>query len=425
MRLSSTLHRRRGVVLVLFALLVFALMGLAALLIDMGIARLTQRQMQSAADTAALEGLRGRDPATLDPDRTLASELVKIQFDDDLNSAHGDHMQFGAGPRLTLIDTQGVSDVGNLNAGQLLTVGDPPVYKPVLQLNAEDAVPGDLVSGSYQGDLLPHGESADYVREDFVPHSVDLALPRNALLVRLRRTNDFQGLDDLSGVSSSGEALPLLFGRGTLIQAADPSSGYSARHHGISVRATAIAQARPALTVGPVIVDGELAVDGIAPVALQRTFWLGMGADVVTLAVNATGGLGTTGGSGQLIQANNFVSIGRRVTELATTQLPVLSDDQRPRSIYVPLFESIAGPNGSENWLVGFGRVTIDNLAPLQLRRETGILAARNASAVLIQGESNSLPADAPLDEIFTIHRALGESADSRLLVVTAPALVR
>ena len=48
---------RAGYTLVFFAMLMFALMGLAALVIDIGFARLTQRQMQTAVDSAALEGL--------------------------------------------------------------------------------------------------------------------------------------------------------------------------------------------------------------------------------------------------------------------------------------------------------------------------------------------------------------------------------
>ena len=47
-----------GYVLVLFVMMFFGLMGLAALVIDMGFARLAQRQMQTAVDSAALEGLR-------------------------------------------------------------------------------------------------------------------------------------------------------------------------------------------------------------------------------------------------------------------------------------------------------------------------------------------------------------------------------
>ena len=47
--------------LVQIALMVFAFCGLLALVVDVGYARLTQGQMQTAADTAALEGLRKRD----------------------------------------------------------------------------------------------------------------------------------------------------------------------------------------------------------------------------------------------------------------------------------------------------------------------------------------------------------------------------
>ena len=45
--------------LVLFVMLFVGIMGLAALVIDMGFARLAQREMQTAVDSAALEGLRG------------------------------------------------------------------------------------------------------------------------------------------------------------------------------------------------------------------------------------------------------------------------------------------------------------------------------------------------------------------------------
>ena len=47
--------------LVLVAVMLFALMALAALIIDMGFVRLTQGQMQSGVNSTALEGLRWRD----------------------------------------------------------------------------------------------------------------------------------------------------------------------------------------------------------------------------------------------------------------------------------------------------------------------------------------------------------------------------
>jgi hypothetical protein len=53
--------RQAGTALVLFAVLVFALLGIAALTVDMGMASLSQSQMQTAADTASLEGVRLRD----------------------------------------------------------------------------------------------------------------------------------------------------------------------------------------------------------------------------------------------------------------------------------------------------------------------------------------------------------------------------
>ena len=56
----------------------FGLLGLAALVIDLGFARLTQRQMQSAVDSAALEGLRGQAAAArTPPGQTQGSRRTK------------------------------------------------------------------------------------------------------------------------------------------------------------------------------------------------------------------------------------------------------------------------------------------------------------------------------------------------------------
>ena len=88
---SGTKHpHRAGYTLVFFAMLMFALMGLAALVIDLGFARLTQRQMQTAVDAAALEGLRGKGTKS-DADRQdAAREIAGWHFDDDLNAAFDD-----------------------------------------------------------------------------------------------------------------------------------------------------------------------------------------------------------------------------------------------------------------------------------------------------------------------------------------------
>ncbi|TWT34613.1 TadE/TadG family type IV pilus assembly protein [Blastopirellula retiformator] len=54
---------RGGYTLVLFVLLLWAMFGLAALVIDFGLARVTQQRMQDATDAAALEGLRYAESA--------------------------------------------------------------------------------------------------------------------------------------------------------------------------------------------------------------------------------------------------------------------------------------------------------------------------------------------------------------------------
>ena len=163
---------RAGYTLVLFLMIFFGLMGLAALVIDLGFARLAQRQMQTAVDSGALEGLRFRsdcpddwlnDPAYgspaptrptspynesdpqwqtwlgwLDGARRLAAgRMVANVFDDDLDPTNGDPRQFGAGP---VIEFTGGIGPPELAASQLMTPGNPPVYKPVRRRRARTGI---------------------------------------------------------------------------------------------------------------------------------------------------------------------------------------------------------------------------------------------------------------------------------------------
>src|SRR5207237_332938 len=148
-------------------------------------ARLTQVQMQNAADTAALEGLR-RDPSTGQPGRAAARDLVARVFDDDLDPTNGDpDRQFGAGPIVNL-----TAGVGDLHGLQTLSVPDTHVYKPDLQFNEENLPHGDMVRGTfvYSGDPAP-SEDAAYSRNDFTPSDTG-----SAFLVRMRRSNELQDL---------------------------------------------------------------------------------------------------------------------------------------------------------------------------------------------------------------------------------------
>ncbi|MBF8301205.1 MAG: hypothetical protein HW394_1575, partial [Acidobacteria bacterium] len=185
--------------LVQIALIVFALCGLLSLVVDIGYARLTQGQMQNAADAAALEGLRRRDVGVRNPvtgqtvndpfasdclRRAAANRVVRWTFDEDFDPTDGDpDYQFGAGPVIDL--TEGVTSV---HALQTISVPDPHVYKPDPQLNQENQVYGDMVSGRfcYTADPVPseggtselqeivctepQRGSGSYARTDFNPN---------------------------------------------------------------------------------------------------------------------------------------------------------------------------------------------------------------------------------------------------------------
>ncbi|HEV8068126.1 MAG TPA: Tad domain-containing protein [Planctomycetaceae bacterium] len=325
-----TVHPRRGNVLVFFAFFAFAAMAIAGLAIDLGMARLTQMQMQAAADSAALEGLRFRDdlPAawrpngttppnlpqalinnigpqptsTYDPTnpawqawidgarRFAASEVVAVTFDDDLNPANGDQQHFGAGPVVSVTDTIGDP---SLQAGGMITLPQtgPPFYKPTLQANATNEANGDLVAGAYgwnqayDGPTATADESGDYSRRDFTPNSSIGSTSQTGFLARLRRSHeDFVGA---IGTASNAPPLPFLFGRGSMLPRSS-NNGELTVESGITVRATAIAAAgtvplrpqagaTPTMSIGHVLsvgaVDPTNGIRGAAPFGLTATYW--------------------------------------------------------------------------------------------------------------------------------------------------------
>lgn len=257
-------RQRKGFTLVIFALLLFALLALAALVIDLGIVRSAQRQMQTATDSAALEGMRFRQQVPekwLDPTDSIGNELISAigdppaspqdpnddawqawydlasryaasrnvsnTFDDDFNLA-ADARNFGAGPRLTF--TGGIEISAEFNASQTMSIPSSRVYDPVLSLNSASNDPaGDIVAGNAIKPELATIEENDYSRTDFTTGAT-INGNRNGLLVRMRRTNET--LDP--AVGSTGGTIPYLFGRGSLIAS-------DLKGRGISVRSTSIA----------------------------------------------------------------------------------------------------------------------------------------------------------------------------------------
>ena len=283
--ISSGAEERRGVVLVFFAVFFLALFGLMSVVVDFGIVRLTQLQMQNSADVAALEGLSGRDvdlanPAAADlARRELASGFAAAVFDEDLNrdTAPAEFL-LGAGPIVSrdlrgladpagglLVDAEGrISEDGD----SLLLDGNAQPFVPDLQTNvAENLASGDLVAGSYtELDVLDpgrndwHDEANDYQRLDFAPQQGG-----TAFLARLRRTRENQPLDRVAGVSSAGPTLPFLFGLGSASLGTPDPAVYDPRRDGVTVRAAAIADARRVTAAG----FARVGMPGLAPLALD------------------------------------------------------------------------------------------------------------------------------------------------------------
>ncbi|MDT3776846.1 Tad domain-containing protein [Nitrospira sp. MA-1] len=374
--------------LVLFVLLVWGMLGIGSLVIDWGYVNLTRVQMQNVADAAAGEGLRLRDVAPEDPvasdlnRRVAVSQLAAWTYDDDFDLTD-DLLQFGAGPDMFL--TGGQTD---LNAMQKLDVPPAPVYKPVLQWNDEaNARHGDMVSGTFGipdpgcSVEAPRRECANYTRIDFVPAEVNASPTADAFLVRLRRSikpEPFQGqasVDNVPGVSSAGPTLPLVLGLGSPLQAQIDSPGI--RFTGITVRATAIADARPVRGVGLPDILSEPPRLGVAPFALARAGWR----DSLVMDVPSSGTVDSSG-----VVAVGSTAIGRFLLPVTSIGEPVLARFPEGGQVtidgYAPLYEDFLGTER----VVGFARVEMTGTSPgsVQIIRRPGQVAVENATVSLL-----------------------------------------
>ncbi|HEY7185732.1 MAG TPA: Tad domain-containing protein [Vicinamibacterales bacterium] len=458
-----------------FALLVFGIFGVMALVIDMGIVTLTRVQMQNAADTAAIEGLRNRN--VIDADgyasdclrRIAARDVVRWTFDDDFDRASPDvDRQLGAGPIFDL--TEGTGNLEGLRAISLPQQRAMPgdnVYKPNLQYNqVGNEVHGDMVSGSFTYDSSPaFSEAADYTRTDFAPapsvppgasatecpDERPIAWPGSpsgvapleapAFLVRLRRTWDPDGLDEIAdasdpagsnGVSSNGGSVPLLFGNGTHLSedAADPRE-YSVRRDGLNVRGTSIARTRAVLLAGPALVQppvapsllGTVAVPGVTAFALTQFAALPAGMPV-TASIDADGLITIAGDTaGQFVEASGRMTVGFPLPAAAASTCDPTAPTNIANDItwYTPLFE----PIGAISRLVAFVplQFTWDCTADpssMVITRLSQIVASSNATALLPDG----LPSDLTTTDLgVLLARTSALAGDGTALL--APVLAR
>jgi hypothetical protein len=362
-----------------FALLVWALLAIAALAIDMGFISLTRTQMQMAAETAALEGLRWRDNSGPNSDafrRTQASGIVASLFTDPSGER-----QLGAGPDIPLSG-------GETEFNALQTIGPPPYgfYVPDLQPNTpQNLAYGDMVSGCYIAPPPPEppgAENSDYIRNDFVlaedasggcPASSAAA---RSFLIRLRRTNDFQGFDNQPGVSSAGTALPLLFGRATTIHSDSTNNpnNYNPRVHGITLRGTAIADTQPALRIG---------ILRATPFALERSFWESL---VVGSPSSVVVGV-------QQAPSGNIASYySSPLTTAGQPAAPTAPYGSASGEGFVPIYQDISGINR----VIGFGAVTWTGggTGEITVTRSEQRVASANATRHVSEGISGLTSVD-------------------------------
>jgi len=392
---------RRGATLILVVMLLFAILALAGLVIDLGLARAARRQMQSAVDAAALEGLRFSNPN--EDQQNFPSDVVQQALDDpevrqQLQSPPGSHYDPDAPewktwwsstqprsvlmraaarqaaqantpivPQVTL--TNGIPLADGFNASQDLDVtrdanGEvlavPAI--PNLRLNTDNMLSGDMYTGKFQEKDNDHPNvrhienPQDYSRDDF---DYDNSNPKSieAFLVRARRTNETLP-DDLN--HSNGSPLPYLFARGSLL-------ALKSNADGISFRATAIAAKECAKSIGPPVT--EFRVPGCSPFAVSFTDWSNWGTNPTSNVFAA-----------YWIVSQNGVCVAQNLTTITNVTPASKPSDLE---VYVPIFASI----DSADLIVGFGKIqgwTSVGTDTVSLTSTTDGVAPINATSAVV-----------------------------------------
>ncbi|WP_146531021.1 pilus assembly protein TadG-related protein [Novipirellula artificiosorum] len=216
--------------MILVVMLLFALIAIAGLLIDIGMARLTQAHMQSVSDAAAIEG--GWHLAIGAGADEMATRDAVVRRAAEMSESWGPH-------RIELEDGYDLNDDGKPESAQTInrdTLGDP--VRPMLDPNVDNDIAGDIVLGEYVTGKVPDdlpGQPIGYDRSPAFEPSVD---DPNSILVRLRRT----GEEGIAG-GTSAERLTYLWSRGSLLD-------FGLKGRGVAVRSESIAKILPVVAIG-------------------------------------------------------------------------------------------------------------------------------------------------------------------------------
>ena len=371
--------RRRGQSLVLMFFVFVALIGVMALTLDFGFVLLARRQMQTGVNTAAKEGLRGQGLTDYDANdeelrRTNARILLRLAYDDDFDLS-GNTTTLGAGIDSSLIQGNGFRST---------TIGPPDttlaedlanrstfIYRPdEFQLNQANADHGDMLVGTYNP-AGTHTEASDYVRPDFDSTATD----PSSFLVRMRRTHNPDGLDDVPDVSSGGGGLPL---------SPDAKRDVPITHICLLCRSN------PKPTLTPPLI-------GVAPIALDLPGWQAMTTDT---------SYGLNVADGQVTDGATLLSTARRIdaeTAMFVTEVlaaveeswpaPNLVSDGSTTVFYVPIINTIPASNAvTEDLVIGFGRLRLSRTGTsFTITPLAQIVAAENASSMPAAGWQSAL----------------------------------
>jgi hypothetical protein len=395
--------------MVIFAMLLLGFMGLAALVIDLGLARVTQDQMQTAADASALASMReSTDTAIHD---TAQAYVTGTGLPGTPPAAFVDpsgETIMGEGPSLATN-----AGINVLHASEQIdtTVQPPGVYRPgALQLNPGNAPNGDIVSGAYTFDSatpLDQLEAQDYLRTDFTAGAGG-----GAVLVRLRRVNSILGAsnpaDNTLGVSSSGPAVPFMFGHGAFIHGTDPNettTAYSPLRDGIALRATSIAALRTATAVGWSTATQPLGADQ-AQWAVPYASWQNVAATPTMGALTYT------------FQDPNVT------IPLAGARLALAASLTTPPSgagpFYVVLYDQQVVGGVTTTFVAGFGYATVTGTAGSNVTLAPATGPFDNATASVYDGFAWAGANAAQLEAFVAT-----DFSSSAAPLVQAPALVR
>ena len=372
---------RRGYALVLLVVFMMVFLSIAGLVIGLGFTRLSQQQMQSATDAAALEGLRWRDeipeewtqsghpqydalvaccgepPASSqtanDADwiawRDCARRCLAAQMADRiLSDPNGQVTTMGAGPKFVFQD--GIALRDDFRASETISLPVERTYRPQLQPNNNDLLHGDMVAGTYGvnpgfSTTLAQDETSDYQRRDFVSDGGN-----DAFLVRMRRTRGGD-LDDIEGISSHGSEVPLLFGRWMTF-----TSGLTVRSASIAaVGAVSGETYVPGLakSVGPY--DEVAGITGLAPFGLSWSFWQDFDQDSNPPSRWQDGSASLTTNNGDLDPLDGYFIDPQGGTLVVGDNIPSGPDDAILAGVdaelasYVPIYESLV--------IIGFAKI--------------------------------------------------------------------